>query len=107
MDILVIQIVYSVLAGIFGTVGIIFLNRALKYEDATKIGILKTTGVLFSFVLQYVFLGITVDFLGVFGAVCVCAGTISVMAIKLAESSHRVGNNKSSHFLIKFLMKKI
>ena len=49
---------------IFGSVALIFLNLALKYEDATKIGMVKTMGVFFSFVLQYVLLDIEVDFLG-------------------------------------------
>lgn len=100
MDTLIIQIVYSFLAGVFGTVGIIFLNSALKYEDATKIGILKTSGVLFSFFLQYIFLDITVDFLGILGAIFVIAGTISVMAIKLIEPK----TSKSRNVVVKLLM---
>jgi drug/metabolite transporter (DMT)-like permease len=103
MDTLIVQIFYSAVAGVFGTIGIIFLNRALKYEDATKIGILKTSGVLFSFFLQYIFLDISVDFLGLFGAVCVIAGTLSVMAIKLVEPKI----SKSSNYVLKLLMTQI
>jgi drug/metabolite transporter (DMT)-like permease len=103
MDTLAIQIVYSVCAGVCGTIGIICLNNALKYEDATKIGILKTSGVLFSFFLQYIFLDITVDFLGVFGAACVISATISIMVTKLFEERISKADNCCVQFLmIKF-----
>lgn len=100
MDVLWLQIVYSVCAGIFGTIGIIFLNRALKHEDATKIGILKTSGVLLSFILQYFFLDITVDFLGILGAICVISATISIMLVKLFE----IQISKCHNPIVRFFM---
>lgn len=98
-DILPLQIFYSICAGILGTCGIIFLNKGLHYEDATKIGMVKTMGVFFSFILQYLLLDITVDFLGILGAIFVVTGTISVMAIKLFETRLMESKNVVLRFL--------
>lgn len=101
-DILPIQIGYSICAGVFGTMGIIFLNNALRFEDATKIGMIKTIGVFFSFILQFLFLDITVDFLGVMGAIFIVTGTISTMVIKLFDKPL----SQSEIILVKILIKK-
>ena len=50
-------------------------------------------GVFFSFVLQYVLLDIEVDFLGILGAICIVAATISIMIIKLTHES--LSNSKN------------
>ena len=85
VDSLLLQVFYSVCGGTIGTMGLIFLNLALKYEDATKIGMTKTTGVIFSFFLQFIFIGIGIDFLGVIGAFLVISSIITVMIIKIFE----------------------
>lgn len=102
-DTLILQIFYSFCGGILGTMGIIFLNHALRHEDATKIGMTKTLGVIFSFILQYFLLGIAIDLLGVIGAVFVISSIIGVMSLKLFEKNI----NKSKHLFLKCLSKKI
>ena len=62
------------------------MNIALNHEDPTKIGMTKTTGVLFSFILQYIFIGIIIDFLGIIGAALVISAIVSVMTIKIFEN---------------------
>lgn len=47
----------------------------------------KMIGVLFSFILQYLFLDIEVDVLGVLGAIFVVSGVLFVMMMKLYEKS--------------------
>ena len=82
------QFVYSILSGIMGTLGMIFLNLALKVEDATKIGMIKTNvGIFLAFILQYLLLDIRVDSLGVFGALFVIAATLSIMFLKIFDKS--------------------
>lgn len=72
-------------SGLCGCVGVICLNKALQYEDPTKVGMIKMSGVFFSFLFQYVFLDVGVDLLAVLGAVCVLSGVGLVMTIKLYE----------------------
>ena len=91
--ILPMQFVYSFIAGLFGTAGLIFLNKALHTEDATRVGMMKTMGVFFSFILQYIMLGVEVDFLGILGALFIVSGTLSIMVIRLNEE--RLNNTKS------------
>ena len=87
MDI-VLQLVYSIFGGIMGTLGLIFLNLALKYEDATKIGMVKTNiGIFLAFILQYIVLDIRMDSLGLIGAVFVISATLSIMLLKIFDKS--------------------
>lgn len=77
------HLVYSLSAGLVGTIGLICLNKALQHEHAAKIGMLRITGILFSMIFQYILLDIEIDFLGVIGAICVVLGTILIILIKL------------------------
>ncbi|CAF0820808.1 unnamed protein product [Brachionus calyciflorus] len=97
-----IEIGYSICAGIFGTMGLIFLNNALQYEDATKIGMVKTFSVFFSFFLQYIFLDITVDILGALGAIFIISAILIILAIKMFDKQL----TKSKNCLVGFLLKK-
>lgn len=87
------QIFYSICGGSIGVIGLTFLNIALNHEDPTKIGMTKTTGVLFSFILQYIFIGISIDFLGIIGAALVILAIAFVMLIKLFDK--RLNSSKS------------
>lgn len=102
-DTLLLQIFYSFCSGSLGTMGIIFLNHALRHEDATKIGMTKTLGVIFSFILQYFLLGIKIDMLGLIGAFFVISSIIGVMSLKLFEKNIKKSKNSFLQFLsIKF-----
>lgn len=91
----IIQLIYSLCGGVFGTLGLVSLNLALQHEDATKIGMLKTNvGIFLAFLLQYIVLDIDIDTLGLLGAVFVILATLSVLMLKLfdvrlAESKNR------------------
>ena len=78
-----IEILYSVIGSIGSTIGFIFLNKALEHEDALRIAMLQTTGVFFSFILQYYILNVETDLLGVIGAVFIVTGTLGIMAVKI------------------------
>jgi hypothetical protein len=52
----------------------------------------KMIGVLFSFILQYLFLDIEVDVLGVLGAIFVVSGVLFVMMMKLYEKNSNQSN---------------
>jgi drug/metabolite transporter (DMT)-like permease len=90
------QLMFSSISGLSGTCALIFLNLALKNEDATKIGMIKTSGVLFSFILQYFLLNIHIDYIGLIGAVCLVSSSISIMIFKLNQNS--LINSKNCFF---------
>lgn len=98
---LMVEIGYSVCAGVFGTMGLIFLNNALQYEDATKIGMVKTFSVFFSFFLQYIFLDITVDILGVMGAFFIVSAILIILAVKMFDKQLATSKNCFVQLLIK------
>ena len=93
---------YALSGGVFGTLCNILINYALKYEDATKIAMVKTFGVLFSFILQYFILDITVDLLGIVGAVIIVTAILFVLTLKILDSRL----SKSKNCFIKILITK-
>jgi hypothetical protein len=83
------DIFYSVCGSCLSVIGQIFLNIALRYEDATKIAITKTVDVFFSFNLQYILLDISIDTLGLLGACSILTGTFFVLIFKLFENKYQ------------------
>lgn len=79
------DVFYSCVAACTSLLGQIFLNVAFKYEDATKIAITKTIDMFFSFLLQYLLLGIMVDSWSIFGAIAILIGTFAVLLFRLFE----------------------
>lgn len=75
----------TVIAGFVGVVGQVFLNLGLKYEDTAKLAIIKTIDVFFAFILQYLFLNISEDFLTIMGALTIISGAFLVLFLKLVE----------------------
>lgn len=95
------DIFYSVIAGLLGSVALIFLNIALDCEDANRFAIIKTTDVFFSFLLQYIILNINVDYLGVIGALFILTSTFGISIIKLIDQKNKsyIDNNKCLKWL--------
>jgi drug/metabolite transporter (DMT)-like permease len=89
---------YSIIGGFFGAFGILFLSLSFNYEDASKIAIVKTIDVFFSFFLQFLLLGIKIDLLGIVGAGLILSGTFCVILFKLIEK-----NTKNMNKVLKFL----
>ncbi len=98
-----IDALYSCASGFIATISLIFLNLALKYEDAAKISILRTTGVLFSFAFQYAILRIDVDFLGLLGAFFIIFATLTVILVKL-YSQNKNNDDLKYNIFCKFLL---
>lgn len=101
-DVLLLHLVYAFIAGLFGTACNVTIQYALRFEDATKISMVKTFGVLFSFILQYIFLDITVDFLGIIGAVIIVSAILFVLSLKIFDPKL----SRSNNCFVKFLVKK-
>jgi drug/metabolite transporter (DMT)-like permease len=82
------DIFYSVMSSCLSLSAQILLNIALKYEDATKIAITKTIDVLFSAILQYLILDISLDSLNIIGAISILTGTFFVLMFKILENKY-------------------
>lgn len=78
---------YSLASGVGGTLSQVFVNISLKYEDASKISVYRTTDILFTFLLQIVVLNIVANFLSVIGALCILCATLLVMMYRIAEKA--------------------
>lgn len=99
--------VYLVLlTGLISVSSQILINLALQLEDASKIAILKSTDLLFTFFLQHLILDIHPNILSTFGASMIFVGASMVLIYKIIEKRHtknllsvssRNPNTASSH----------
>ena len=96
------EIFYAFMAALISTLSVIFLNWALDKEEALKVVILKTTGVLITYVLQYFTLDIKVDLLGLMGAFFILLGTFLIVVFRFLNKKYE--NNSSR--LVRILFKK-
>ncbi len=66
----------------------IWMSKALIYEDATKVAILKTCDVFIACVLQYFFLGILIDYLAIIGSISIVLSTLTIIGFKIMSSRY-------------------
>lgn len=83
------HLAWTVFASCIGVIGQIFLNIALKYEDASRLAIMKTIDVFYAFLLQYLFLNITPDLFSVVGALTILSGAFLILMFKVIESQRK------------------
>ena len=84
-----------------GVLSQIFWIISLKYEEPSKISILKTADLLFTFLLQYYLLNIEANVYSICGACLIAAGTVMVMLFKIIEQKIAIVENKNLNNLQK------
>lgn len=82
------DIIFGTIGSIFAILGVIMFIISLKYEDATKVAILRTIDVLFSFTLQFVILNINSDLLSILGALAILLGTLLALSFKFFKAKN-------------------
>lgn len=93
------QIFIALVSALFGVFAQVFLNVALNYEDASKITILKSLDLFFTFLLQFFLLGIEPDLMSLIGAVFIITGSICIVTYKLiGEKRKNMRRQKSTRF---------
>jgi drug/metabolite transporter (DMT)-like permease len=101
---------YSMLSGVFCLLGLICLNLAFIYEEATKVSIIKSIDVLFAFTFQAIILNIFIDDLTIFGSAAILIGSFIVCMSKLIENhlieKNRETKNKHLSIMTKLLTSK-
>lgn len=78
---------FYVLCGAFiGVFTQIAINLAYKHEEASKVAIVRTIDVFFSFIIQYFMLNIVMDVFSIIGSILIVTGTFLVLSMKLLEN---------------------
>jgi drug/metabolite transporter (DMT)-like permease len=85
LNVILTQVFFSVISAIVGIFAQICLNLGLKYEDASKIAIIKTTDLIFTFLFQSYLVNIQKDFVSTLGAYLILFGTFLILAYKFME----------------------
>ena len=86
LNMIPLQFLYVVVGAVLGIISQTLLNFSLKYEDASKIAIVRTIDVFLTFILQYIFLNISLDTLSLVGASSILSGTFLILSFKFIES---------------------
>lgn len=95
------QIFYSIASALCGIFSQVCLNLALNYEDASKISILKSLDLLFTFVLQFAILRIEPDLMSCAGAALILAGSTAVVTYKIIENKRNERKKVKKDALLK------
>ena len=70
------QILFALVAAVFGVLAQILMNLSLKYEGATKVTLIRSTELVFSFLFQYLLLNINANLYSVLGSVLILVATL-------------------------------
>jgi len=91
---------YSFTSASCGVLSQIFMNISLKYDEASRISVVRTTDVFFTFILQIFVLGIIANFLSIIGALLILTGTFMVMLYGIADKKFNKPkqNNETTSF---------
>jgi len=81
------QCFFSFTSAVCGVVSQILMNMALDHEDASKVSMLRSTELFFTFLLQYLVLAIFPNLLSAIGAVLIMIGTFFILIHKLVDMS--------------------
>ncbi|CAF0988720.1 unnamed protein product [Brachionus calyciflorus] len=83
---LLFQCALAFLSGLSGLLAQIFKNVAFNYEDVTKVSLIKSTDLFFSFFLQFFMLNIHPNMFNLIGALLILGSALIVIIKKILES---------------------
>ena len=89
------QFVWCLISGLTGIAAQATYHVSLKHEEPTVISVVKCTDLFFTFILQYLFMNITANFLSTTGAIHIFMATVLTLVFKLI--SHRVNSVKTKN----------
>jgi drug/metabolite transporter (DMT)-like permease len=101
---ILLQVFYSFFSAVVGLAAQICLSLALKYEEASKIAIIKTTDLIFTFIFQSYLVNIEKDYLSSIGAYLILGGAFLVFVFKFIEKKFNhnkaeIKSTKDKHLL--------
>jgi drug/metabolite transporter (DMT)-like permease len=83
-----IQVCYSVVSALIGISGQVLLNLSMRYEDASKVSIIKASEIFFVFLMQYVLLSISLSVLKLVGGVLIFLSGAAILVMKIMDRKH-------------------
>ena len=101
LEYLALDLVFGCLGGILAVLGHVLLNISLQYEDATKVSIVRTVDVVFSFIFQFIILNIKADWISILGALMILLSTFVVLFYKIIKKKlqkKKEEKKKNLHF---------
>lgn len=99
------QIAFLVLSCLGSLLNQLFVNIGLKYEDAAKFSIIRTSDLLFTFILQIIILNIYSNVWSIIGALLILISTILVIFYKIIDK--RRGKKREESIWKRFIFYKI
>ena len=85
---------WAFISGITGMAAQATYHVSLKHEEPTVISVVRCTDLFFTFILQYIFMNITVNFLSATGAILIFFATLLTLVFK--SISYRVNQKKEN-----------
>lgn len=83
------EMIITFLSALFGVLSQVFWIMSLKFEDATKIAMYRTTDLLLAFVFQRLFLHIESNVFSILGAIFIAIGMLTVIGFKLIDKNEK------------------
>ena len=90
------QWIYTLTSASCGVFSQILMNLSLKYEEASKISIIRTSDLFFTFLFQLLILDIHSNYLSIVGALLIFVATIIVLLFKLVDQKWNKKHGKDS-----------
>lgn len=81
------QLCYSVAGALSAVISMVLLSKALEYEEAGKISLMRTLGILLAYLFQHIILDVQLDFLALVGTIFVITGNLIVFLTDYANRS--------------------
>ena len=99
------QVLYSISSAIVGLSSQLFLNISLEYESSSIISIVRSTELVFVFILQYIFLDIESNLFSSIGTLLIFTGIMMILVHKILEEKASKMDMMNKNVLLKFLIK--
>jgi hypothetical protein len=84
------ETLFVFLSASLGLLSQIGWNLAIKYEDASKSTVVRSSNIVFVFLLQYLFLQIASDFWSIIGAVAIIFGVLFIIVFKVLDEKFSI-----------------
>lgn len=93
-DVLKYHLFFSFVSACIGLSSQICFNLSLRYEDASKVAIIKSSEIFFVFVLQYFLLNIHANMFKIVGGVLMFVSVGAILTYKMLEQRHAKQKSK-------------
>ena len=82
------QCAYTLTSGLAGIGAQVTLQKALQYEDASRVSVIRCTDLFFTFLLQYLLLNLTANVYSTTGAVLIFSATFLTLIHKIIDQKY-------------------